>query len=146
MAYKGAGIYGLYNVMENKIYIGASISINGRFKTHISNFSAKSKSSMMYSEPIENFVFLVLQKMTDEEFEKYGALLEHLFIIKAQERHIGVYNRNKLWKDATADVLGTLKIDEKLIESIKEKCGRSPTIIGMMSYESRKEVLDNIPT
>ncbi len=34
MAYNGAGIYGLYNVMEHKIYIGKSVHIANRISEH----------------------------------------------------------------------------------------------------------------
>ena len=144
MKYHGAGIYALYNVMKNKIYIGASCHIEQRFSAHKSNFRAHSQSNPMYEEPIDDFAFLVLQKMTANEYKKYGSLMELLFIIQAQQSGMKVYNQNKLRKDATDNVLGTLKVEEMLYGAIREKLNVRPWTIKMMNEKSKRSICDNM--
>ena len=144
MAYKGAGIYGLFNVMENKIYIGASSNIAGRFATHKRNFRVKSKTNTMYNEPIENFVFLILDKMKQDEFAKYGDMVEQLFIAQAQRNNFGVYNQNKTDEDVTWRARSVFQTEEKLYGAIQNSCHVLPWTIRMMSERKRRAVLENI--
>ena len=143
MSYSGAGIYGIYNVMENKIYIGASYNIASRFSQHKYCFSVKSKANPMYDKPVEDFVFLVLQKMSNEEFQKYGGIVEHLFIIQAQYKWMGIYNQNKLNTDATFEVLSAIKAESKLYSAIREELKVRPWTIRYMNEKSRKKLLEN---
>jgi group I intron endonuclease len=144
MEYQGAGIYGLFNVMENKIYIGASSNIERRFANHKQNFRSKSKANPMYSEPIENFVFLILDKMTPAEFAKYGDMVEQLFIAQAQRNNFGVYNRNKTDEDVTWRARSVFQTEEKLYGAIQNNCHVLPWTIRMMSERKRRAVLENI--
>lgn len=143
MAYNGAGIYGLYNVMEDKIYIGSSSDIGKRFSQHRSNFRKKSNTNSMYKEPIENFAFLVLRKMTNEEFEKYGDMMEQLFIERAKMDWMPVYNKNNthgaIWSVFHAfDMLDTIQ------NEIMEKCGTRRCWIKMRSKKSRREIIERL--
>ena len=93
MAYNGAGIYGIYNVVDNKIYIGKSTHIHNRLSSHRSCFNRKMGNSIMYKEPIEKFVFCVILKLSDVEYKRYGDFFESIFIIQARdEHHMGLYN------------------------------------------------------
>lgn len=141
MAYSGAGVYGLYNVVENKIYIGISANIEKRFSQHRAYFSCKSKSNPMYSKPIEDFTFLVLDKLSQDEFERFGGILEHLFIIQARRSKLGLYNRNKTSEDATGDFLWLMNTDGKLKEAVSEDLGVNLWAVPMMLEKSRKKLL-----
>lgn len=143
MAYNGAGIYGLYNVVENKIYIGASAHIENRFSQHRSYFSSKHGSNPMYQEPVENFKFLLLDKLSQEEFERFGGVLEHLFIIQAMRSKLGLYNQNKTSEDATGDFLWLMKTEEKLRGAVTESLGVKLWAIPMMSLKSRISLLSD---
>lgn len=140
--YTGCGIYGLYNAVENKIYIGQSSNIRARFTQHRSNFKAKSNINPMYQEPIENFVFLVLYKMSDEDFEKYNRMFEDLFIASAERNRMGLYNRNKTYGDATASVLWAFGIYDNIENSIYEKIGCMPWMLKMMKRENKIKALE----
>ena len=144
MKYHGAGVYALYNVMKNKIYIGISTNIESRFSSHRSNFRTHSESNPMYDEPIDDFAFLILQKMKENEYKKYGSLMEFLFVIQAQKSGMEVYNQNKLQKDATNNVLGTLKVEEMLYGAIREKLNVRPWTIKMMNEKSKRSLCDNM--
>lgn len=144
MAYSGACIYGLYNVMESKIYIGESANIEKRFYAHKRNFALKSNANPMYQEPIENFIFIVLLEMTSDEHEKMGEFLESLFIAKALREKMGLYNRNKLNEDVTGEALFFFKIWDSIDDAIQKEVGQPPWVLRMMSEKSRRKMLENI--
>lgn len=140
MAYNGAGIYGIYNVVKNKIYIGKSSNIARRFSNHRSNFRHNRNDYPMYREPIENCVFLVLCKMTNDEYAKYGDLYEELFIAQAQMSKIGVYNDSlvRSYEWALSDVMYYLSVRDNLNREIRERCNHRLCDIQKMSKESRE--------
>lgn len=143
MAYNGAGIYGLYNVMEDKIYIGSSSNIGKRFAQHRANFRAKSDSFPMYKEPIENFVFLVLYKMSDEDYKKYGSMMEQLFIERAKIDWMPVYNRN-CTDGAIYSVFRAFGMFDTIQDTIREKCGTKRAWIKMRGEKGKREVCESI--
>jgi hypothetical protein len=91
--YSGAGIYALFNVIENKVYIGRSKNIKQRFASHRSLFANCSKVSPMYSRPISDFVFMVLYEMNDDDYKKIGHIIEVLYIFEIGCNH-KLYNES----------------------------------------------------
>lgn len=90
--YSGPGIYALYNVVKNKIYIGRSKNIKRRIQDHVRLFKEKkSEQNPMYSDNIEDFAFMVLHKQTEKEYETYGTILEHIYMNKIAD-DIPLYN------------------------------------------------------
>ena len=144
MAYNGAGIYGLYNVMDHKIYVGKSVHISNRISAHKQNFKKKSDTLSMYKEPIENFVFVVLLKMSDAEYDRFGDLLETVFIHQAIEWNIPVYNCSKTQYTLTSDVLMAFGVWGNLRQAIFNATGTEYYNIRSMCKPSRKGVLRNI--
>lgn len=145
MAYNGAGIYGVYDVVKNKIYIGKSEHIERRFQNHKYNFKTGNKKFPMYQEPIEHFAFLVLCKLTEKEYERFGDMLEELYIFQARRMNIPVYNRN-LISDRIYSVLWVFKVEEHIAKAIKEKYGRRSCDICKMGERSRKELCEELNT
>lgn len=142
--YKGAGIYGLYNIMEGTLYIGASANIQTRFAQHRSRFRSRSEINPMYKEPVENFVFVVLYKMSKPDFEKYGTMFEDLLIASAVRDNMKLYNQNKVYRDATGSVLFAFGIYDAIKKSIQSEVGRTPWMLNMMNRKSRLKVLERI--
>lgn len=141
MAYSGAGIYALYNVMKNKIYIGESTNIEKRFYGHRRNFALKSKTNEMYKEPVDDFAFIVLLELSDDEHAKMGRLLESLFIAKALREGIKVYNQNKVSQDVTGEILFFFGIYDMIDDRIKEEVGQAPWNLKMMKDETKRYYL-----
>lgn len=141
--YDGAGIYGLYNVPENKIYIGASNCIKNRFYQHRRNFELKSNAFPMYNEPVENFVFLVLRKMSDSDFKQFGNVMEIMYISQSIELGMKVYNRVSVYepKNAYSLVLGLLDVESSLICAVKDSVGRTPAQVRITKKENRLRFL-----
>lgn len=139
--YNGAGIYGLYNLMDDAIYIGASQNIAARFTQHRWNFKNKSKVNPMYNEPIDNFVFLVLYKMSKKDFKQFGIMFEALFITKAKFDRMKLYNGNKVSDNATGYVLSAFGIWDRIKESIIEETGANPWQIRLMTDNTKKKIL-----
>ena len=81
MAYKGAGIYGLYNVMENKIYIGQSNNIEKILTEVIKSFqlnklnSRKSELINKLSNTNTNEERELLESELNEVITKLGQLM-----------------------------------------------------------------------
>lgn len=144
MAYSGAGVYGLYNVMENRIYIGESANIEKRFCEHRRNFASKSTVNPMYQEPVENFAFLVLCEMSTEEHAKAGGFIESLFIAKALRERMGIYNQNKVKADITGEALFYFNIWDAIDNAIREEVGQPPWVLRMMSEKSREQVVKSL--
>lgn len=143
MAYNGAGIYGLYNVMEHKVYIGQSKHIAQRFASHRANFRAKSDAMQMYQEPLENFAFCVLEKMTDAEFEKYGDMMECVYIEQAKDLKFDIYNKQKTTYGIHS-VFWAFDTREKFRNAIIEQVGTKPGYISRMCEESRRRVVEGM--
>lgn len=142
--YGGSGIYGIYDVTKNKIYVGASSNIQSRFAQHRSNFRSKSKANPMYQEPIEHFVFLVLYKMSKKDFAKHGRMFEDLFIASAIRDSMKLYNQNKVNGDATGSVLFSFGIYDRIKESIHSEIGYAPWMLNMMKMKNRMKVLERM--
>jgi len=142
--YDGAGIYGLYNVLENKIYIGASNFIRRRFSQHRQNFKQKSGTSPMYKEPLDNFTFLILRKMSDEEFKKYGVIMEMMYISQSIEFGMGVYNHMSVYDHVYAYnlILGLLDVESSLMYAVKDAVGRTPAQVRLTKKENRARYCD----
>lgn len=141
MVYHGAGIYGIYNVMEDKIYIGASSDIEKRFSQHRSNFRKRSNANPMYKEPLEHFVFLVLRKMTGEEYTKYGSLFEQLFIERAKTDRMPVYNQVNT-DGVIYSVFHAFGMLDTIQNEIQKECGTRRCWLKQMNIKSKKEVLN----
>lgn len=146
MAYNGAGIYGIFNIVDNSIYIGKSEHISNRIRQHKSCFRRKSGSNIMYQEPIEKFVFFVILKMSDIEYKQYGDLFEALFIIQAREMKYGykLYNSSRAKDSALWDVLCFYGILDSVRLGIKNATGYDPGIINLMKNDTRKELVKQI--
>lgn len=142
--YNGAGIYGLYNIMEGTLYIGASSNIQARFAQHRHRFRSRSEINPMYREPVENFAFVVLYKMSRTDFEKYGTMFEDLLIASAVRDNMKLYNQNKVYRDATGSVLFAFGIYDAIKKSIQSEVGHTPWMINMMNRKSRLKVLECI--
>ena len=146
MAYNGAGIYSLYNVIDNAIYIGKSEHINSRISQHKSCFKRKSGNNIMYQEPIENFVFFIILKMSDIEYKQYGDLFEALFIIQAREERYKyfLYNSSRANDDALWDILSFYGIRENIRYGIKNATSYEPGVLNQMSNKSKNELMQVI--
>ena len=144
--YNGAGIYGLYNVIDDAIYIGKSRHIATRFSAHRSSFSKKQGSNPMYQEPVEKFVFCVLLKMSDLEFEQYGDLLESVFIIQARdEHHFKIYNSSEAHDSALYHLLSMFHIFDNTRFAIREALrGTELGTLRIMKPETREWLMEKI--
>lgn len=140
--YNGAGVYGLYNVIENKIYIGLSKHIQNRFSQHRMAFRDQSNAAPMYQEPMENFAFVILHKLSNEDFERFGDFVEDLYIIWAKESKVEVYNRQKVYDDISTLLVYHFDMDKNFSRAINEGCGRKPWDVRKMKPESRKALRD----
>ena len=143
--YTGAGIYALVNVMDAGIYIGKSGNIQTRFAVHRSNFSRKSATNKMYSHPIEDFIFLVCHKMNDEEFGKYGAIIENLYIRYVQQKwQFKLYNDTERY-DIDSVILETLSElvspGKHLDKAFRSRIGRFSCNITRSSARTRRQLL-----
>lgn len=143
MGKQKAGIYGLYNVMEDKLYIGASANIEQRFATHKANFQSHSGRLSMYEKPLEDFVFFILFEMPQDAFEKFGNMMERLFIEKAKFDGIPLYNKNCL-TGSICSVFEAFGMMDTIQDAILDKCGTRRAWIKMMGEKSRANVLDHI--
>lgn len=143
MKFTGAGIYGIYNVMENRIYIGKSANIPVRLSQHKSNFATHSDINPMYKEPVDNFIFLVLHKMTKKNYMQFGDLMEDLFISLALRRNIKLYNINKVRLDVTSSALFAFGIIDSIGDAIFESTGTKAYHISQMNKQSRARILQN---
>ena len=145
--YNGAAIYGLFNVMENKIYIGASGRVHNRFIQHRARFRAGNSSIPMYNEPLENFVFMILHKLSDEDYVKFGKVLEILYVYQAKDLKIDVYNQQlttPMYDNPTGLVCALLGLEGKMRYSILRGTGKKHHWIRTMKKSSRRELLDII--
>lgn len=144
MAYNGAGIYGIYNVVDNRIYIGKSTHIHNRLSSHRSCFNRKIGNSIMYKEPIEKFVFFVILKMSDMEYQQYGDFFESIFIIQARET-MGLYNSSKSHDSALTTVLYFFKVRENIRYGIREATGGvEPYVLKTMKKTTREEFMQRL--
>ena len=146
MAYNGAGIYGIYNVVDNKIYIGKSENIARRLAAHRSCFNKNQGYSYMYQEPIEKFVFCVILKLSDVEYKRYGDFFESIFIIQARdEHHMGLYNSSKEHDQALWTVLGFFGVLDNMRFSIREALGGVELgTLRNMKKESRERIIQKV--
>ena len=135
--YNGAGIYGLYNVVENKIYIGSSKHIHNRFMQHRHNFRNPDAKLLMYKEPINHFTFMVLHKLPDDEFEKYGNIYEMLYIYSAREQNISVYNKVDVHDDLSRLFCYLLDVRDNLYNTIRSTTGYKLNWITCMKPDTR---------
>lgn len=146
--YTGAGIYALVNVMDASIYIGKSQNIHTRFQAHRSNFKRKANVNEMYCSPIEDFVFLILYKMNDYEFNKFGAIVENIYIRYIQQRwSFKLYNRTDRY-DVDGFILEMLSEQlspgEHLNNAFSSRIGRFSHSIKASSTRTRKQLLAEI--
>ena len=128
-AYKGSGVYALFDVKNAKIYVGKSENIQHRFQTHRNSFQGKSQNLEMYSEPLENFVFVILLKMPENEYKTFGGVMELTYMREAYYMGLGLYNRRipANFQDAIAAELSTVTdVRRSISESVKSACGSAP--------------------
>lgn len=144
MAYNGAGIYGIYNVLENRIYIGKSNNISARLSQHKAKFAEKSGTNEMYSEPIENFVTFVLRKMTEEEYIEFGDLLETLLIIDAERHSLNPYNKQKKNSDPYTTMMFRFRVYGKIEEAIRDATGQFVFRVEQMEPHYRAAVVQKM--
>ena len=70
---KRVGVYAIHNTRNGKYYVGSSVNINSRMKSHRSNIESlkgcnlKMKSDLLGKENIADFEFLVLETFEDYE-------------------------------------------------------------------------------
>lgn len=70
---KKVGVYAIHNIRNGKYYVGSSVNISSRMKSHRSNIEAlkgcnlKMKSDLPNKENIADFEFLVLETFGDYE-------------------------------------------------------------------------------
>ena len=143
---KCAGIYALYNVMENKIYVGQSGYIYERFAAHRTNFRCKSKINEMYQEPLENFVFVILYRMDNDEFRENSNTFESLFITQARVCGIALYNKAEVYGDYEnyENLVKNIGAKARITNAVKKGCGYPPWGIAQMSMDERRQVRDKM--
>jgi hypothetical protein len=67
-----SGIYGIKNLLNNKLYIGESINIFNRFKQHINNSHNFPLRNAIEKDGLHNFAFLVFVFVPSSSWEKMG--------------------------------------------------------------------------
>ena len=141
--YSGCGIYALLDVMNSTIYIGHSNNIKQRFLYHKHRFKIKSNVNPMYSESIDNFVFLVLYKMSEEEHKKFGLIWEELFMVEAIESNLKLYNRSPRHpgNNIAVSLQYALHTHKCLDSAVQSTCGRRVNNIYRISEGARKYIL-----
>lgn len=88
------GIYAIRNKVNNKYYIGSSVNVNARMKSHRSNIEKLNGSNLEFDkdlqseDDIKNFEFIVL-----ETFEDYQ--ITDLELRKKEAEYIEKYNAYK---------------------------------------------------
>lgn len=140
--YAGCGIYALLNVIEGKIYIGKSKNIKSRFTAHREKFVSESSSNSMYKEPIDNFVFFVVYKMSEDEYNRFGLILEELYMVQAKE-HFSLYNLHPYSPGSGVcySLQDIFETKSTLNTAIKTTCGVRPASFILLSQRSRQEIL-----
>lgn len=134
--FDGPGIYALYNKKQSKVYIGRSTNITKRFYTHKTRFSEKvhkDSDNPMYLEPVQDFDFLVLQRLDDETYEKYSLALEKLYTFISHVESMELYNRmpqnpasNQFAWTVILDLSSALNVRKNLVGEIKKATGHTP--------------------
>ena len=90
--YKGAGIYGVVNIEDMKIYIGQTTNVHNRAKQHLQSLEHKSHhNTELQKDSDKSLRFLVLYEVPDSEI-KYLKLLEKLYMLEAHEKGYKLYN------------------------------------------------------
>ena len=142
-AYDGAGIYALYNIVDNKIYIGKASNVKKRFQSHVRAFCSNSKLNAMYSENIDNFTFIILHKLGKQEYEEYGEVLEQLYMIEAKQHYIELYNTKIVTNDSYFRYWLQLQFgtESHLRKTVYDRCGMMPYNMQRSVKRRRLELL-----
>ena len=88
---KKIGVYAIHNISNDKYYVGSSVNINARMKTHRSNIEKLNGSNLKFDEDlkseedIKNFEFIVI-----ETFEDYQ--ITECELRKKEEEYIKKYD------------------------------------------------------
>ena len=80
------GIYKITNKLNNKVYIGKSSMIEERWKYHRKNYNDSSEWNISLYQAfrkygIDNFLFEVIEEMTEEYYNKFSDNREEYWII-----------------------------------------------------------------
>jgi group I intron endonuclease len=119
-AYGTSGIYVIENLINNKKYVGQSIDIAERWKSHI--YESNDIKSHLYnihlyrairSYGIENFLFRIIEivdtdKLTSRELYWYNKLQPEYNLMKPNDTNDGSYQKRRVWQ-----------IDKKTLQPIK---------------------------
>ena len=82
-------------------------------------------------------MFLVLRKMTNDEFETDADFLEQLFITQSLEFGMGVYNKNNVERNITSLTLWHHGVETSMRNAIKSNTRRQPGTLRLVSPAGR---------
>ena len=94
---KKVGVYAIYNKFNDKYYVGSSVNINSRMKSHRSNIEKLNGSNLKMDEDlksendIKNFEFIVLETFEDFEITDLELRNREAFYINKYDAYNG-YN------------------------------------------------------
>lgn len=137
--YIGAGIYALFNMQTLKIYIGSSNNIAARFTAHRALFNKKSTANEMYQEPLDDFGFFILQKLSPEIYEKHKNSYEIAYMLECERCGLKLYNKVPADKEISLCLAFLYEIDSYNIlqNSFKDRFGSRPTLYASRKPENR---------
>lgn len=129
--YSGCGIYALVNLRKGKVYIGKSANIRERFTKHKSHFNAKAKKIEMYSDNIDDFAFIVLEKLSEDIYKQFGSIYELAYMKKSLQYGNVLYNKHpkgirEIENKMISDFLLHLNIGSTFKNIILEETGTLP--------------------
>lgn len=96
------GIYAIHNKKNNKYYIGSSVNIENRMKSHRSNLERKRglnkkiEQDLLRSGNICDFEFIVLETFEDQEITETQLRNRELDYIKQYDAYNGYNTENPL--------------------------------------------------
>lgn len=97
---KKIGVYAIHNILNNKYYIGSSVNINARMKSHRSNIENLHGSNLKFNKDlkkesdIKNFEFIVLETFEDFQITEKQLRSREEYYIKMYDAYSG-YNVEK---------------------------------------------------
>lgn len=95
------GIYAIHNKTNGKYYVGSSVNINSRMKSHRSNMEKLNGSNLKFyedlnnEEDIKNFEFIVLETFEDYQITDWELRKKEAEYIEKYDAYNGYNNPNR---------------------------------------------------
>lgn len=98
---------------------------------HVRSFEEKNAAlNPMYADNVEDFAFIVLHKLSNDEFEKYGTILEQIYINEIMQ-HIQLYNVSTYSEQHIYNnLLDIFKISDHTNKAFRNALGMYPCMLG----------------